>query len=113
MTLSRAEVEHVAKLARLALTEEELTLFEGQLSKIIDHAQTVTALDTEGVSPTSHAMELLNVFRADEVIPPLSQAEALANAPAPQDGFFRVPRILDAGKLDASSGSTPGRSLPG
>ena len=96
MSISRAEVEHVARLARLALTEEELTLFEGQLSKILDHAQTVTSLDTEGVNPTFHSMPLLNVFRPDEVEPPLSQAEALANAPAPEDGFFRVPRILEA-----------------
>lgn len=96
MSISRAEVEHVARLARLALTEEELTLFEEQLSKILDHAQTVTSLDTEGVNPTFHSMPLLNVFRPDEVEPVLSQEEALANAPAPEDGFFRVPRILEA-----------------
>ncbi len=96
MSLSRAEVEHVAKLARLALTEEELALFEQQLSRIIDHAQTVTALETEGVSPTFSTMPLLNVFRPDDVVPPMTQEEALANAPAPQDGYFRVPRILDA-----------------
>lgn len=96
MSLGRAEVEHVARLARLALTDDELTLFEGQLSKILDHAQTVTSLDTEGVNPTFHSMPLLNVFRPDELVPPLSQQEALANAPAPEDGFFRVPRILEA-----------------
>jgi aspartyl-tRNA(Asn)/glutamyl-tRNA(Gln) amidotransferase subunit C len=96
VSLSRAEVEHVAKLARLALTEEELTLFGEQLSKIVDHAQTVTSLDTEGVDPTFSTMPLLNVFRPDDVVAPMSQDEALANAPEPQDGYFRVPRILDA-----------------
>ena len=96
MTLSRAEVEHVARLARLALSDQELALFEEQLSKIIDHAQTVTGLDTEGVNPTFSTMPLLNVFRPDEVVPPLTQEEALANAPDPQDGYFRVPRILEA-----------------
>ena len=96
MSLSRAEVEHVAKLARLELSEEELALFEEQLSKILDHAQIVTGLDTEGVNPTFSTMPLENVFRPDEVVPPMSQEEALANAPAPEDGYFRVPRIRDA-----------------
>jgi aspartyl-tRNA(Asn)/glutamyl-tRNA(Gln) amidotransferase subunit C len=96
VTLSRDEVEHVAKLARLELTEEELALFEEQLSKILDHAETVTGLDTEGVSPTFSTMPLLNVFRPDEEVPPMTQEEALANAPAPEEGYFRVPRILDA-----------------
>jgi aspartyl-tRNA(Asn)/glutamyl-tRNA(Gln) amidotransferase subunit C len=96
VSLSRSEVEHVAKLARLSLTEEELSLFEEQLSKILDHAQTVTALDTEGVNPTFSTMPLLNVFRPDQVVPPMTQEDALANAPAPEEGYFRVPRILDA-----------------
>lgn len=95
MSLGRAEVEHVAKLARLALSDEEMTLFEGQLSAIIDHARNVTALDTEGVSPTFSTMPQLNVFRPDEVTPSLSQQQALANAPAAEAGHFRVPRILD------------------
>lgn len=95
MRLGRQQVEHVSRLARLTLSEQELTLFEDQLSAIIEHAQNVTALDTEGVSPTFSTMPLLNVFRPDEVAPSLTQAEALANAPAAEDGHFRVPRILD------------------
>ncbi|MGQ0678356.1 MAG: Asp-tRNA(Asn)/Glu-tRNA(Gln) amidotransferase subunit GatC [Actinomycetota bacterium] len=96
MGIGRAEVEHVAKLARLALTEQELELFEGQLSAIIEHARTVTALDTEGVSPTFSTMPMFNVFRPDEPRAPLTQQQALANAPRAEHGLFRVPRILDA-----------------
>jgi aspartyl-tRNA(Asn)/glutamyl-tRNA(Gln) amidotransferase subunit C len=95
MGIERSDVEHVARLARLALSEEELDLFQSQLSRILDHAARVTALDTDGVEPTSHAIPLVNVFRADEVVPPLSREEALSNAPLIEDGFFRVPRILD------------------
>jgi aspartyl-tRNA(Asn)/glutamyl-tRNA(Gln) amidotransferase subunit C len=95
MSLGRSEVEHVAKLARVALTEEELDLFGEQLSRILEHAERVSALDTEGVEPTSHCIPLVNVFRPDVVAPPLPQEQALANAPEAEDGFFRVPRILD------------------
>jgi aspartyl-tRNA(Asn)/glutamyl-tRNA(Gln) amidotransferase subunit C len=95
MAISRKEVAHVARLARLALSEEEVALFEEQLSRILEHAQRVTALDTEGVEPTSHPVPLRNVFRADEPIPGLTQQEALANAPTPESGQFRVPRIIE------------------
>lgn len=95
MGIGREQVEHVAKLARLALTEEELDTFEEQLSRILDHARTVTSLDTEGVEPTYHSMPLTNVMRADEVVAPIGPEAALANAPAAEDGHFRVPRILD------------------
>lgn len=95
--IGRKQVEHVAKLARLDLTEEELNLFEGQLSAILEHAQTVTALDTEGVEPTSHSLPLSNVMRPDEVVEPIGAQAALANAPLAQDGHFRVPRILEEG----------------
>lgn len=95
MGIGRQQVEHVAKLARLKLTEEEMELFEGQLSAILEHANRVTALDTEGVEPTSHAIPLRNVLRPDEVIPPIGPEAALANAPFAEDGHFRVPRILE------------------
>lgn len=95
MGIGREQVEHVAKLARLALTEEELGTFEEQLSRILEHARTVTSLDTEGVEPTYHSMPLTNVMRADEVVPPIGSEAALANAPAAEDGHFRVPRILE------------------
>lgn len=95
MGIGRQQVEHVAKLARLALTEDELSLFEEQLSRILEHANTVANLDTEGVEPTSHSMPLMNVLRPDVVIPSIGSAAALANAPAAEDGHFRVPRILE------------------
>jgi aspartyl-tRNA(Asn)/glutamyl-tRNA(Gln) amidotransferase subunit C len=95
MTLSRSDVEHVARLARLNLTEDEKDMFVAQLSKILDHAAVVTALETEGVEPTSHPLPLSNVFRPDEPTDSLSQDEATAAAPEAEDGYFKVPKILD------------------
>lgn len=95
MGISRKDVEHVARLARLELTEEEIVLFQEQLGRILEHAARVTALDTEGVPPTAHAIELSNVFRDDELVPGLSHEEALAPAPESEAGHFRVPRIME------------------
>lgn len=97
VSITRKDVEHVARLARLALSGEELDALQAQLSKILEHAARVTALDTEGVPPTSHAIPLANVVRPDEPAPGLTQEEALALAPAAEEGHFRVPRILDEG----------------
>ena len=94
MTLSRQEVAHVARLARLALSEEELDRYTVQLAAVLEHAADVEALDTSGVPPTAHPLELLNVLRADEVRPSLDRDEVLAMAPEAEDGRFRVPRIL-------------------
>lgn len=99
MSISQEEVEHVARLARLALTGEEKVLYGEQLGRILSHAARVTALDTEGVPPTAQAIELANVFRPDvpgEPAASLTQELALANAPAAEAGHFRVPRILEA-----------------
>lgn len=93
-TISRDEVAHLAKLARLAVTDDELDLFAGQLDVILDSVAKVSEVATEDVPPTSHAVPLTNVFRADEVRPGLTQQQALAGAPAAEDGRFRVPRIL-------------------
>ncbi len=92
--ISRADVEHVARLARLALTGDELEQLTGELGAILDHAAQISALDTVGVPPTSHPLPLVNVFRADEPRPGSSRDEVLAAAPAAEDGRFRVPRIL-------------------
>jgi aspartyl-tRNA(Asn)/glutamyl-tRNA(Gln) amidotransferase subunit C len=94
--LTRADVEHVAQLARLALTDDELDGYAEQLGVILDHAAEVAALDTHDVPPTAHPLPLTNVFRADEPRPSLPRDEVLAMAPAAEDGRFRVPRILDA-----------------
>lgn len=93
--IEKKDVEHVARLARLALSEEELEMYRKQLSKILDHADRVTSLDTEGVPPTSHAIQLSNVFRPDVPETGLSVDEALSNGPLVEDGHFRVPRILE------------------
>jgi aspartyl-tRNA(Asn)/glutamyl-tRNA(Gln) amidotransferase subunit C len=92
--ISRAEVEHAARLARLALTGEEIETLTVDLAKILDHAALVSALDTTGVPPTSHPVALVNVLRADVPRPGLEQTEVLAEAPVAEAGRFRVPRIL-------------------
>jgi aspartyl-tRNA(Asn)/glutamyl-tRNA(Gln) amidotransferase subunit C len=92
--ITRAEVEHVAQLARLALDEQEIVALTGELAAILDHAALVSALDTNDVPPTAHPLPLVNVFRADEVRPVLDRAEVLAAAPVAEDNRFRVPRIL-------------------
>jgi aspartyl-tRNA(Asn)/glutamyl-tRNA(Gln) amidotransferase subunit C len=92
--LSRTDVEHVANLARLALSGDEVERFGEQLTVILEHAQDVAALDLEGIPPTAHPLPLVNVLRPDEVRPTLDREEVLAQAPAAEDGRFRVPRIL-------------------
>ena len=93
MEISRDQVLHVAKLARLALTEEEIERFRGQLSAILEAVGKVSELDLEGVPPTSHPLDLVNVLAEDEPAPCLSRQEALANAPDTDGGFFAVPPV--------------------
>jgi len=93
--LSRADVEHVARLARLELTDAEAEQFTAQLGVILEHAAEVAAIDTDGVAPTSHPLPLVNVFRADVAREGLPRDDVLAMAPATEDGRFRVPRILE------------------
>ena len=93
MEIGREEVLHVAKLARLALSDEEVERFRGQLSAILEAVGKVSELDLEGVPPTSHPLDLVNVLAEDEPVPSLARDEALANAPDPEDGFFGVPAV--------------------
>jgi aspartyl-tRNA(Asn)/glutamyl-tRNA(Gln) amidotransferase subunit C len=93
-TNTRADVAHLARLARLALTEAELDQFGAQLDVILTAVSRISDLDTSEVPPTSHALDLTNVMREDVVRRGLTQDEALAGAPAAEDGRFRVPRIL-------------------
>ena len=93
--IDRATVEHVAKLSRLALTEEEERLFETQLSRIIEHIDTLKELDTREVEPLSHPLGLRNVFREDAVQPSAAREEALANAPARTEEAYKVPVVVD------------------
>ena len=92
--ISRDQVVHVARLARLDLTEEELDRFTGQLGAVLEHVADVNALDTAGVPPTAHPLPLVNVLREDVAGPSLDRDEVLSQAPAAEDGRFRVPRIL-------------------
>ena len=94
--LTRADVEHVAQLARLALSEDEIEQFTRELGVILEHAQQISALDTHDVAPTAHPLPLVNVFRPDDVQPSLDRDDVLGMAPAAEDHRFRVPRILDA-----------------
>jgi aspartyl-tRNA(Asn)/glutamyl-tRNA(Gln) amidotransferase subunit C len=92
--LTRADVVHVARLARLALSDEEIDELTPQLTGILAHAAQIAALDTGQVPPTSHPLPLVNVLRADEPRPCLDRAEVLACAPEAVDDRFLVPRIL-------------------
>jgi aspartyl-tRNA(Asn)/glutamyl-tRNA(Gln) amidotransferase subunit C len=93
--ISRDEVLHVARLARLHLTDEEVERMRQQLDAILAYIDKLRELDVEGVEPTAHAVPLVNVMRDDAPVPCLSQDEALANAPDRAEAFFRVPRIIE------------------
>jgi aspartyl-tRNA(Asn)/glutamyl-tRNA(Gln) amidotransferase subunit C len=92
--ISREDVAHVARLARIELTEDELGMFTEQLAKVLDHARDVEALDVSDVEPTAHPYPLVNVLRPDEEQPCLDRDEVLAAAPAAEDDRFRVPPVL-------------------
>ena len=91
MAITREQVAHVARLARLALTDEELERFGEQLSAILEAVGKVAELDLRDVPPTSHPLDLVNVLADDEPRPSLPLEDALANAPDPDGGFFAVP----------------------
>ncbi len=92
--LTRDEVAHLARLARLAVTDAELDVFAGQLDVILGAVARVGEVAAADIPPTSHAVAMTNVFRPDEVRPSLPRDEVLAQAPAVEDNKFRVPRIL-------------------
>ena len=94
MKIHKQEVLQVARLARLALSEEEAEAFTGQLDAILGYVEKLNELDTAGVAPTAHVVAMENVLREDRVESSLPRDQALANAPDARDGFFRVPRIL-------------------
>lgn len=95
MEFSKKEVEHIAFLARLSLSEEEKELFGSQLSSILRYMEKLNELDTRGIEPTSHVLSLSNVMRDDIPRPSLPKEEALMNAPDHTDKFYRVPKILE------------------
>ncbi|HWC03397.1 MAG TPA: Asp-tRNA(Asn)/Glu-tRNA(Gln) amidotransferase subunit GatC [Methylomirabilota bacterium] len=95
MKITLAEVEHVARLARLALGAEEKERLRSQLDEILGYVEQLRRVDTTGVEPTAHVLPLVNVMRDDEVRPSYPLDAMLANAPDPHDEQFRVPRIME------------------
>jgi aspartyl-tRNA(Asn)/glutamyl-tRNA(Gln) amidotransferase subunit C len=95
MGIGIREVEHVARLARLELTEEEKERFTEQLNAILAYAEKLNELDTSDIEPTSHVIPLANVMRDDEPCPSWPLEEVLKNAPDSEDGQFKVPAVLD------------------
>ena len=97
MPIDRSAVDHVARLARLDLSEEDRSRMQVELSAILEHAERIQALDLDDLESTSHPVPMTNMMRPDEVTPSLPQAEALGNGPEVEDGRFRVPRIIEDG----------------
>lgn len=95
MAITKTEVEHVANLARLTLTEEEKDQFTDQLNRILQAAEKLKELDTTGIEPTSHVLPMANVMREDEVRPSLPLEKVLLNAPDQKDGLIRVPAVFE------------------
>jgi len=94
MKIDKAQVEYVANLARISLSEEEKQIFTEQLGKIIEYVEKLNELDTSGVMPMAHATGLKNVFREDLPGESMTPEKALQNAPDKEDHFFRVPRVV-------------------
>lgn len=95
MSIDSSQVSHIARLARLSISDEEREIFGSQLSDILTHIKKLEQLDTSGVEPTSHALSLENVDRSDEVRDSLSVDDVLSNAPDRHEGFYRVPKIIE------------------
>ena len=94
-SLDEAAVRHVARLARLKITDAEAVMFASQLSKVLEYVEQLNEVDTRDVPPTAHPLPVSNVLREDVVRPSLTPEQALHNAPDRHEGFFRVPKVLD------------------
>jgi aspartyl-tRNA(Asn)/glutamyl-tRNA(Gln) amidotransferase subunit C len=95
MNISIADVEHIARLARLELLPEEKSLFAGQMGAILDYVEKLKELNTDGIVPTSHAVPMENAFREDVTAPSIGLKKALANAPLSSGSFFAVPKVIE------------------
>ena len=95
MRLTDDEVRHVAALARVAMTDDEVELMRSQLSNILEHVSVLNQVDTEGVEPTGHSVDVTSVMRDDEVADSSPMEDVLANAPTRQDDFIRVKAVLE------------------
>ncbi len=94
MSVTLKDVEHIAKLARLKFSAEELKEFTGDMNKILEYMEKLNELDTKKVEPLSHPVEQINVFREDEVKDSINREEALKNAPKSDEEFFKVPKVI-------------------
>ncbi|MGO2083214.1 Asp-tRNA(Asn)/Glu-tRNA(Gln) amidotransferase subunit GatC [Vagococcus sp.] len=101
MAITNEEIKRVANLSKLSFSDKELETFTGQMSQIIDMVATLDSIDTEGVPFTSNVASEINVMREDIVIPGESRDELLKNVPQTEDGFIKVPVIIDNGEADA------------
>ena len=95
MKISREDIEHIALLARLSLTEEEKELFGVQLSRVLDYMEKLNELDTDNIEPTSHVLHISNVMREDTPKDSITREDALFNAPDRTEKFYRVPKIIE------------------
>ena len=95
MRISKQEVLHVANLARLNIDESQIDRFADQIGQILEYVETLNELDTTGVVPTSHAIDMANAFRDDELSKPLDRKTVLANAPEDDEGSFIVPKVIE------------------
>jgi aspartyl-tRNA(Asn)/glutamyl-tRNA(Gln) amidotransferase subunit C len=95
MKITRKNVENVALLSRLELPETEIAMYAGQLNAILEYADVLTQLNTENIQPTAHVLPLKNVLRPDEVKTSLARELALSNAPEEEDGYFKVPKVVE------------------
>jgi aspartyl-tRNA(Asn)/glutamyl-tRNA(Gln) amidotransferase subunit C len=95
MKITKEQVKHIALLSRLELDEGETEIYQEQLSRILDYVEKLKEVDTKDIEPTSHVIELNNIFRKDEVKASISRDEALKNAPDYTDKFFKVPKIIE------------------
>ena len=95
MSVTLKDVEHIAKLARLNFSEDELKEFTGDMNKILEYMEKLDELDTENVEPLSHPVEQINVFREDELKESVEREEALKNAPKSDEEFFKVPKVIN------------------
>jgi len=95
MAITRKDVEHIARLARLKFSEAEQERFASQLAKIVEYVEKLNELDTEGVEPTAHVIPLKNVTRSDELRPSLDRETVLKLAPRAEEGFVKVPKIIE------------------
>lgn len=95
MSIDRQKIEHVAKLARLALRDDEKQLFTSQMGAILAYVETLNELDTTDVQPTSHAVPMQNAFRPDVALSSIGHERALANAPDTNETYFRVPPVIE------------------